>query len=299
MMGEAGDAGDRGGIEPVADVRFRRAKDNLAPFITSYYFVEITGPPQCEIEDLLHPEWGNLRFRIGKAWDVETSGGRFETPVAAALFGPTSRARLFRARPGLVIGVGFTPQGWAHLVRVGAGTLADKFVPAGQVLQGIASIDAALAAVTSDDARVDVLDAYFDQRSRAGPAPDPRIGKIASALEAAGDVNVDELSLHLGMSHPQLARACRRWFGFPAKILLRRQRFLRTLAQLLAPDGQPIGRIVNEAYYDQSHFNREFRYFMGMAPRAYFSRPRSVLRPAATNRELEVGQALQGLHKPV
>jgi len=292
-----GTAPGSGNIEPVADVRFRRPREELTPFITAYYFVEITGLAGCTVEDLLHPEWGNLRFHTGEDWDVETRGGRFETPHAATLFGPTSRARLIRGRPGLVTGVGFTPQGWARLIGISAATIANKFVPATSILPGIEAIDTALAAITDDDARVQLLDSYFGQRAIATPPYDPRIDIIAAAINQAEDVNVEELARRVGMTTTRLARASQRWFGFPTKILLRRQRFLRTLAQLLQPDGQPIGHIVDQAYYDQSHFNREFRYFMDMAPRAYFARPRSILRPAAVNRMREVGQALQGLHR--
>lgn len=293
------DAAEPDKIEPVAEVRFRRPAGGLSDFITAYYFVEISGPARSEIEDLLHPEWGNLRFHSGDDWDVATGNGQFASPQSATLFGPTSRARLIRGRPGLVTGVGFTPQGWAHLIGINAATLADEFAAAGPILPGIGSLDVALKGATSDDARVDLLELYFAARSAARPPCDPQIGVIAAAVNEAEDVHVEELAHRLGLTMTQLARASQRWFGFPTKVLLRRQRFLRTLAQLLHPDGQPIGRIVDQAYYDQSHFNREFRYFMGMSPRDYFARPRSILRPAAANRMAEVGAALQGLHRPL
>jgi len=282
---------------PVAQVRFRRPQGRLGEYITAYYFVEISAAPGTVIEDMLHPEWGNLRFVVGEEWEVATHGGQFMRGLTAALFGPTSRARLIRARPGTVIGVGFTPQGWVHLVGVAAGALADELVSAEQVLRGIEPLRDGLSRATDDETRSALLDDYFGWLSRAGRPHDPRIDMIAGALEETVEHTVEELALLVGMNTTQLARACRRWFGFTAKVLLRRQRFLRTLAKLMEPGGQPIGRVIDESYYDQSHFNREFRHFMGMAPRAYFSRPRSILRPATANRAAEVGEALQGLHQ--
>jgi len=282
---------------PSVDVRFRRPQGPLGTLITAYYFVEINGAPGAEIEDMLHPEWGNLRFLAGEDWDVATGGGQYVRGLTAALFGPTSRARPIRARPGTVIGIGFTPQGWAQLIRVDAGKLAEEVVPADEVLAGVGSPGASLRAASDDDLRVVLLDAYFGRLARIGRPCDPRIGVIAAALEESVDRTVEELALLVDMDAAQLARRCRRWFGFPAKTLLRRQRFLRTFARLLEPGGQGIGRIIDESYYDQSHFNREFRHFMGMSPRVYFSRPRPILRPAAARRAAEVGQALQGLHR--
>ena len=288
-----------GDNEPAAGVRRRYPRKELAAFIAAYHFVEITGPPGSEIEDLLYPDWGSLRFRSGEDWDVATNGGRFETPLTATLFGPTSRARLVRGRPGVATGVRFTPQGWAHLIGTSAARLAHKMAPAATILSGVGIIDAALAVVSSDDERVELLDSYFGARLAAGTACDPRIGFVAAAVREAQDVSVEELACRIGMTSRQLARASQRWFGFPTKILLRRQRFLRTLAILLEPKReQAIGQIVDQSYYDQSHFNREFRYFMGMSPRAYFARPRSILRLAVANRMREVGPAPQRLQSP-
>lgn len=259
---------------PVVNVRFSRPQRELVAFISTYYFVEISGPAGSEVEDFLQSEWGELRFHCGGDSNVATDEGRFATPPAAALFGPTSRVRLIHARPGVLTAVSFTPQGWAHLVRVNAATLADKFVAAASILPGIGTLDAALASVSDDEARVQLLDAYFRARSAVGPPCDPRIGVVAAAVNAASDAKVGELAHRVGMTTTQLARGTQRWFGFPTKTLLRRRRFVRTLALLHQSNGRSIGRIVDESYYDQSHFNREFRYFMGMSPRTYFLRSR-------------------------
>ncbi|OJU22385.1 MAG: hypothetical protein BGN95_09685 [Sphingomonas sp. 66-10] len=259
---------------PVANVRFSRPQRELVAFISTYYSVEISGSAGSEIEDFIQPEWGELRFHSGGDSNVAAREGRFATRPAAALFGPTSRVRLIHGRPGVLTAISFTPQGWAHLVRVNAAILADKFVAAASILSGIGTLDAALAGVSDDEARVQLLDAYFCARSAAGPPCDPRIGVVAAAVNAAGDVKVRELAHRVGMTTTQLTRGAQRWFGFPTKTLLRRQRFVRTLALLHQSNGRSIGRIVDESYYDQSHFNREFRYFMGMSPRTYFLRSR-------------------------
>lgn len=280
-----------------ADVRFHRPAPPLSALVTAYYFVEVQGPPGAAIDDLLHPEWGNLRLRTGEDCDVGMNGGPLARAPGVALFGPTSRAAPIRVRPGTVIGVGFTPQGWARLIGIDASILADALTPAEAALPGTAGLHDRLEACAADVDRVTQLDAYFLQRLDQGRDADPRIDAILSALGDGESDSVEMLADRLGMSATQLSRCCRRWFGFTAKILLRRQRFLRTLARLFDPGERTISEVLDSAYCDQSHFNREFRRFMGLSPRAYFAGPRSILRPATRKREEDIGAALQGLHR--
>lgn len=279
-----------------ADIRFHRPAEAFANLVTAIYFVEVKGPDDAEIPDLLHPEWGNLRFGTGAPWDI-AMGDTFASIPAPTLFGPTSRARAIRARPGTVIGIGFTPQGWNSLIGVSASQLADRVVAADPVLPGIAEIDRRLRAAAGDVARLEAVNTYLASLRRAGRVPDRRIDTVLSRLGESDDQSVEELADAVGMNPTQLSRNCRRWFGFTTKILMRRQRFLRTLARLMSPEGHSISDVLDDAYCDQSHFNREFRRFMGMPPRAYFARPRSILRAAARSREQEIGEALQGLHR--
>jgi AraC-like DNA-binding protein len=85
-------------------------------------------------------------------------------------------------------------------------------------------------------------------------------------------------------------------FGFAPKLLLLRQRFLRTLHVLRTRLDEPWAKLLDAAYSDQSHFVRDFHRFMGMSPTAYFKRPHPVLDPAALLRMREIGESLQGLH---
>jgi hypothetical protein len=80
--------------------------------------------------------------------------------------------------------------------------------------------------------------------------------------------------------------------------LLRRQRFLRSLAQFMLDPTLTWISTLDWHYVDQAHFVRDFKRFMSMSPSSYAARDHPVLRAAAQARTAAAGAAVQALHKP-
>jgi hypothetical protein len=79
---------------------------------------------------------------------------------------------------------------------------------------------------------------------------------------------------------------------------MRRQRFIRSLAQYqLDPSLKWIGAIDCQ-YHDQAQFVRDFRQFMGMTPSEYGALDKPVLNAILHERARIAGQAVQALHSP-
>jgi AraC-like DNA-binding protein len=109
---------------------------------------------------------------------------------------------------------------------------------------------------------------------------------------------VTDLTDHVGMNVRSLERLSRRAFGFPPKLLLRRQRFLRSLARFMLDPSLTWLSTLDYQYHDQSHFVRDFKRFMGMSPSAYAKLDKPILIAAARARMEIAGAAVQGLHNP-
>ena len=87
-------------------------------------------------------------------------------------------------------------------------------------------------------------------------------------LDSGGAVPVGELAEELGWSRRHFAARMRDELGMPPKAIARILRFERAVERLRA--GEDLAALALEAgYYDQAHFNRDFRAFAGTTPTAY------------------------------
>jgi AraC-like DNA-binding protein len=109
---------------------------------------------------------------------------------------------------------------------------------------------------------------------------------------------VAELGEQLAMSPRSFERFSKRTFGFLPKLLLRRQRFTRSLAQFLLDPSLAWIKTIDPFYADQAHFVRDFKRFMGMSPSAYGLADKPILRATAHARAAALGGAIQALHQP-
>ena len=142
------------------------------------------------------------------------------------------------------------------------------------------------------------ISAFFLDRQHLPVADEERIHAIHSALIDPEVDCVSALVDRAGISQRTVERVCQRAFGFPPKLLLRRQRFLRSLAKyVLDPSLKWIGALDSQ-YHDQAQFVRDFKQFMGMSPRQYGLLDKPILTAVMRERARFSGKAVQGLDTP-
>lgn len=275
----------------------------LRPFVTAFYCADVTcSSRDAWLEDYLQPEWVNLRFLLNTEAQSAIGAGDLQRCSDFSVTGPTSRASRFRLRAGRVWGIGLLPEGWAALLPAQAGDYADRLVDglADPVFAGFGPLARALAASDGGFAQeLELIETHVAELFAHAPPVDPAIAALTAALADPECVAVAELAEQLRMTTRSLERLSRRAFGFTPKLLLRRQRFLRSLARfMLDPSLKWLGAL-GDRYYDQSHFVRDFRCFVGMSPSAYAKLDKPLLIAAARARMAVAGEAMQALHRPV
>lgn len=278
-------------------VRFCSPAEELRPYLGSYSFTEIEdGAP---LRARLVPSWATIRFVLEGRW-VARLTGEMESRESwlAALFGPTGRAVEFTGfPPARTIGVSLLPLGWARLIGKPASDFADRIVPLGEVFPNDAGrLVEALGEAEDDKAAFAILDAFFLKQGVNAPAASAKISRAHALLLDPQIVTVEQFAAGLGLSPRHAGRLSTRFFGFSPKFLLRRQRFLRTLGRVSMDRSKLWTSLLDDSYFDQPQFAREFRQFMGVSPREYAAEQRELLEAVARQRQETLGAPLQGLH---
>lgn len=272
---------------------------DLAPYISLYYRTDVA--PGLIVEDLVPPEAANLRAGHSPVYEAAIDGGPLRPVPAMVLAGPTSRAARLRIGQGQFWGVGLHPLGFAKFVEAPASDFADRYedIAESPVAAPIRPLLAGLLADTPPMAEgVERMTATF--RSLLDrPVPQAEAILAAHAAQVSDlSRSVASLAREMRVSTRTLERFCSRNFGFPPQLLLRRQRFLRSLASFMTDPTMRWIHTLDAHYHDQAHFVRDFRRFMGMRPGDYAARTHPITGLAVRARQAARRAAMQGLHAP-
>lgn len=120
-------------------------------------------------------------------------------------------------------------------------------------------------------ARFRILQESLLAKLPRGSAPNPVVQYAVSELQTIPTTStIAEIAFRCGVSQARLIDLFRRSVGMAPKVFARVQRFQQTLQRIEA------GKAINWTtialdcgYYDQPHFNHDFRAFAGMSPGEY------------------------------
>ncbi len=273
-------------------MRFFRLPEPLAPYFTALYLTSIDARG-VQLKDYLHPEWAALRFTEGPPPAACVGPGPLVPQWPFVACGPTSLATRFAVTTSRIWGLGLQPTGWAKFARGEASALANRTVDgsADPAFALLAPILALIRGNEDDDAKAARIGAYL---TSIADRPVPREDRIFALHDALRDPLVGEVSTlqaRLGMSVKALERLCRRYFGFTPKLLLRRQRFVRSLARFMLDPSLSWLAALDGQYHDQAQFVREFRGFMGISPSEYAAMAHPIVGPLMRQQLADQGAA--------
>ena len=261
---------------------------------TTFYRMNLEIDGDGEVADYLQPEWGNIRFFAGarpsaSIGNSSCSGARF---VAT---GPSSLPNKFSIGSASMWGIG-----WARFLDVDAMSVVNQVMdgerhPAFEKFAGLSDIlcDASCSEEEQFDAIVETM-----QKLARPHRDEAKIVRVHRAMVDTKVSSVADFADRSGMSVRTLERLCRRYFGFAPKLLMRRQRFMRSLTEFLLHRGKKWTDVMDEHYHDQAQFTREFHEFMTMNPTEYAALDHPILSSFMEARARIWGSAAQTLDKP-
>lgn len=281
-------------------VRFREPPEDLRPFFTTFYRAEFDVGDEI-LRDALQPEWGGMRFFNGARPVSRIAGGPILRSADFSAMGPTTKPIDFEVGSTRFWGIGLLPLGWGTFLNVPAHTMANCIFD-GRAEPAFAPYVALADKLTADPAReneeFEFLVSFFRNAASRHPVDRERVLAIHEMLLDPDLVDVASMATSAGLSQRTLERTCRNVFGFPPKLLLRRQRFMRSLAAYMSDPSMGWINAMDSNYFDQSQFVRDCRAFLGMSPSEYATMDHPVLAAFMRERARVHGSAVQTLDKP-
>ncbi len=256
----------------------------LQKFVSSYYFVSLP----FDVADIMRAEIANVRFVLKGAVTSDLHGPEeIFNAGDAVLCGPTNRwSRIKFAARTKVFGAAITPLGWCRLFGGSAEEAADRFMPLRDhapedslplingVFDGESDFDVVGAAdklfstLISDERRI--REDFIEQVTDWLVDPEPN--------------EIEHLLNNVDLSHRQVDRLCKAYFGAGPKKLHRKFRALHAANRLAWMDLTDWREIARTAYYDQAHFIREFKEFNGRTPQEFIDGPHILVRMTLAER---------------
>lgn len=262
--------------------------DDLTDLIGTIYLFTADQPL---VSDCTRADFPQLRFMIAGKGVYRFGNGHIAATPEVCLLGPTMSATHFDvAGPMQVLGLALSPIGWYALTGRDASECADDLLCAATTFGGEFALTLLrLRTITDPIEAIQIVAALL--RPRFAPV---RADHVAFAeatdqwLAGAHSPDLGTLAAATGLSDRQLARLANRYFGAPPKMLARKYRALRIASALAEGDGD-WDAIIGEAFYDQSHFIREMKHFVGFTPHQLLHDP-SVIAKLTLLRRAEVGK---------
>jgi AraC-like DNA-binding protein len=189
------------------------------------------------------------------------------------IVGTMTRAQHF-AVPGTgrAFGIRFRPGMASSFLRLPATESTDHSIPLSDVWGADGRrLSEQIAGAESAEECAGFLEAHLTD-----PAAPNRTQRICAAIvEKRGQIRVDELAFHAGLSARQLRRAFLEQTGLSPKHFCRVIRFRDSASRLAACRRGEWTQVALECgYYDQAHFINEFRELSGYSPSEFAALPR-------------------------
>jgi AraC-like DNA-binding protein len=166
----------------------------------------------------------------------------------------------------------FTPLGARRFLGMPGSELTNQIVELRDVLPEADALVEELYGLPTWEARFDRLEAAVLARAHAAPLLPPAVEFAWRRLrDTHGGAGVAELAGELGCSRRHLTQRFGSELGLPPKALGRVLRFQRAVS-LLRAGGELADVAFSCGYYDQPHFNRDFRELAGITPSDFVAR---------------------------
>lgn len=234
--------------------------------------------------DMLRAEVPNLRIFLEGGATVHVGGEArtFRAPIMI-LCGPTMQAGHTEIWPGTrLVGASILPQGWQACFGLAADDMADRFEDCeGLAPRLLSDTVAAMREAPDPIIAMAYLERCLMTLGARRPLRDEAFIAATAQWLADGDLGrVDNLVNLTDLSRRQVERLSLKHFGATPKGLQRKFRTLHACNEMAWKGLSDWRDVAGESYYDQSHFIRDFKTFIGTTPGQFTDEYRDFMKAA-------------------
>ncbi|KAB2920050.1 MAG: AraC family transcriptional regulator [Bacteroidetes bacterium] len=241
---------------PGALARYLPSDPALAGIVEHYWSLRWSVPEPLQREVLAHP-----------SVHVTVEAGR------SAVHGVVTK-RFVRVidGSGWVFGIKFRPGAFRPFIAAPVSSLNDRQVPLSELFGADGTAyESDVLAMEADEEKVHRAERFLLERL---PAADPSAALAAELAAAVAEdrslMRVEELAARFGMSVRTVQRLCSSCIGVSPKWLIKRYRLHDAVEAMNRGGRVDLSQLALQlGYFDQAHFNNEFRSLTGRSPGEY------------------------------
>jgi len=255
---------------------------DLAPLVNCYWTLEVPATEHPQRQRIIPDGCIEMAFILGDDIKRYTTGEHFILQPRAMVLGQTMDP--FYIEPtGYVdtFAIRFYPYGFANFVTVPIRTLSNKETPI-EVLFGedlARQLEQDIIQANDVGQKIEVIERFLLKKLSEQSIVDNIVRNTVDLLTSAkGSTSIGDLLKGDISKRRQLERKFQRQIGVSPKQLAKVIRLQSALKMLLNQEGESLTHIAYESeYYDQAHFNKDFKEFTGLSPKEFLGNEHMAL----------------------
>ena len=250
--------------EGMVALRYYEPPSDLIELVGSIYLFTANIP---YVSDGTRADFAQLRFMLSGVGHYTFHDGRQMDTPGVCMLGPTMSSIHFDVDgPLQTLGVALLPLGWYALTQLDACDHSDSLFDGTTLGSDYHETLGVLRGIDNPAEAVELLWEFLRRKFQPiNKATRDFVFAADEWLSGESSPRVEALIEATGLSARQVARLTNRLYGAPPKLLARKYRALR-VASLIASSDEDWRDVIGDAFYDQSHFIRELKHFVGATP---------------------------------
>lgn len=247
----------------------------LAPYVECYWVLR-AGQSMLAQQHMPADSRLEIIFSFSGGMERMLPDGTLDCRVTSSSYVLGGRERGYRftslAAP-VYVAVRFKPGGFFAFSRLPVSEMLDIHTPLDLLWDAneVRELECRLEAQSAPQMQAQLLEMALIQRLDP-PEHLQRILLAAAWINAQGDLRLPHVADKINLSHKHMERLFQRYVGMRPVMYSRIARFQRVIARGLNGAGLSLSAMAADAgYFDQAHFNREFKIFTGSTPTAFLA----------------------------